>query len=139
MKTGEKIKRLRKEKNLTQEQLGDLIGVKKAAINKYETGIVVNLKNKTIKKLAEALDVNPVWLMDDNSDFPAKHSLVRVIDGSGERIIDIVNDDKPRTPEARAVSFGMDSLPKEQRELILNMVKAMFPDKFMKGTTDDET
>ncbi len=34
--TGERIKKLRKEKGLTQEQLGKLLGVKKSAIAKYE-------------------------------------------------------------------------------------------------------
>ena len=41
--------------------------------------------------------------------------------------------EQPSTYEARAVSFGMDKLPKEQREMILNMVCAMFPNTFEKG------
>lgn len=63
MTTGDRIKTLRMSKGLTQEELGDMIGVKKAAINKYETGLVVNLKRTTIMKLAEALGVSPVYLM----------------------------------------------------------------------------
>jgi len=35
---GEKLKQVRKEKNLTQEQLGLLIGVQKAQISKLEKG-----------------------------------------------------------------------------------------------------
>jgi len=35
---GEKLKQVRKEKNLTQEQLGILIGVQKAQISKLEKG-----------------------------------------------------------------------------------------------------
>jgi len=35
---GEKLKQLRKEKMLTQEQLGKLIGVQKAQISKLENG-----------------------------------------------------------------------------------------------------
>ena len=42
--TGERIKKLRKEKGLTQEQLGKLLGVKKSAIAKYENNRVENLK-----------------------------------------------------------------------------------------------
>ena len=42
--TGERIKKLRKEKGLTQEQLGNLLGVKKSAIAKYENNRVENLK-----------------------------------------------------------------------------------------------
>lgn len=40
---GEKIKQLRKEKNLTQEQLGKLVGVQKSQISKLENG-----ENKSI-------------------------------------------------------------------------------------------
>lgn len=70
MTTGEKIRHLRKQLGLTQEELGDLIGVQKAAINKYETGIVVNLKQKTISALADALHVSPVELLspEDSPD-----------------------------------------------------------------------
>jgi HTH-type transcriptional regulator / antitoxin HipB len=35
---GEKLKQIRKEKNLTQEQLGKMIGVQKAQISKLENG-----------------------------------------------------------------------------------------------------
>lgn len=70
MTIGEKIKRLRQEKGMTQEELGKAIGVQKAAINKYELGIVVNLKKEKISQLAKALDVNPVWLMDDDETWP---------------------------------------------------------------------
>lgn len=70
MTIGEKIKRLRQEKGMTQEELGKAIGVQKAAINKYELGIVVNLKKEKISQLAKALDVNPVWLMDDDEAWP---------------------------------------------------------------------
>ena len=65
MTTGEKIKMLRKAKGWTQEDLAKLVGVQKAAINKYETGIVINLKRDTIQNLAHALGCSPVFLLDD--------------------------------------------------------------------------
>ena len=61
--TGEIIKSLRKEKGLTQEQLGKLIGVQKSAIAKYERGEIVNLKRETIEKLANIFDVRPSFIM----------------------------------------------------------------------------
>ena len=39
---GEAIKRTRESKNLTQEQLGQLMGVKRAQISKIESGKSVN-------------------------------------------------------------------------------------------------
>lgn len=67
MNVGEKIRFFRKQKGLTQEQLGNLIGVKKSAIAKYENNRVENLKRATISKLAKALDVSPAEFVMDTS------------------------------------------------------------------------
>lgn len=61
--TGDRIKELRLKNNLTQEELGNKLGVKKAAINKYELGVVENIKRKTLLDLAEALNTSPNYLM----------------------------------------------------------------------------
>lgn len=68
METGEIIKKLRIEKNLTQEQLGNILGVQKSAIAKYEKGRVENLKRSTIQKMAEYFKVSPLLFLglDDN-------------------------------------------------------------------------
>lgn len=71
MTTGQRIKQLRLAKGLSQEQLGSMVGVKKAAINKYESGLVVNIKRSTIEKLAEALDTDPVYLLGLTEQAPA--------------------------------------------------------------------
>lgn len=71
MTTGDRIKQLRIEKHMSQEELGEKVGVQKAAINKYETGLVVNLKRSTIAKLAAALDVTPAYLMGWEDTEPA--------------------------------------------------------------------
>ncbi len=71
MNTGEIIKMLRKERGLTQEQLGALIGVQKSAIAKYESGRVENLKRASIEKLANYFGVSPSFLLgisDDTAD-----------------------------------------------------------------------
>lgn len=48
--------------------MGNLLGVKRAAINKWESGIVQNLKRTTIKKLAEIFEVCPAFFIDDYPD-----------------------------------------------------------------------
>lgn len=60
---GDRIRARRKRLDLTQEELGKRVGVTKATINKYETGIVVNLRRPMIEKLAAALDTSPAYLM----------------------------------------------------------------------------
>ena len=57
MTVGEYIKILRTNKNITQEELGKMIGVQRAAVQKWESGITQNLKRTTIKKLATFFDV----------------------------------------------------------------------------------
>lgn len=44
MEMGERIKRLRLKRGMTQEELGKAVGLQRAAINKYEKGIVENIK-----------------------------------------------------------------------------------------------
>ncbi|SFU09176.1 Helix-turn-helix [Algoriphagus locisalis] len=51
---GQAIKQARQERNLTQQQLGDLVGVQKAQISKIENS-VKNARFETILKVFDAL------------------------------------------------------------------------------------
>ncbi len=55
MTVGQNIKRLRKEKGLTQKQLGDKCGLADSAIRKYELG-GANPKIETLDKIASVLE-----------------------------------------------------------------------------------
>lgn len=88
-------------------------------------------KEPTVIAIANHFHVSVEWLLGFNVP---KYKMDMKLDLFGN-----APDESPKTPEAKAVSFGMDSLPEEQRKLILKMVKAMFPDTFTKGTDDDET
>ena len=52
---GDAIKKARKAKNLTQEQLGELVGVQKAQISKVENS-ATDARFATILKVFDALD-----------------------------------------------------------------------------------
>lgn len=52
---GEVIKQARKEKNMTQEELGELMGVKKAQISRIENGHIFNLS--TVARAFKALNL----------------------------------------------------------------------------------
>ncbi len=54
MTVGENIRRIRKEKGLTQKQLGELCGMNEANVRKYELG-KANPKIETVNKIASAL------------------------------------------------------------------------------------
>ncbi len=67
---GDIIKRTRLEKNLTQEQLGDLIGVQKAQISKIENN-TKDVRFSTILRVFEALKatVNLSIVFDNHRKF----------------------------------------------------------------------
>ena len=58
-----RIRELRIQKGLTQEELAIKLGLQKSAIAKYENGRVENIKRSTIEKMAEILGVSPSYLM----------------------------------------------------------------------------
>ena len=134
MTIGEKIKRLRLERGMTQEELGKAVGVQKAAINKYETGIVVNLKREIIQKLARTLDVNPVWLMDEEDGWPPTPSTSALIQQAIEK-----DKNLPKNDDIRLLIRGLNKLTPAQIEQATNVFRAMFektnPDLF-KGDDD---
>lgn len=77
MTTGEKIKRARKAAGLTQQELGELLGVSGSMIGQYE-GNLRNPKHETLLKIARALKVMPYELYSEirwiyhNADFAEK-------------------------------------------------------------------
>lgn len=78
---GERIKRLRIEKNLTQEELGKLVGLQRAAINKYEKGEVENMKRSIVSKMSNIFNVAPSYLMaldNDNIGMISVNKLVKI-------------------------------------------------------------
>ncbi|MBL4932292.1 helix-turn-helix domain-containing protein [Clostridium paridis] len=103
-----RLKELRLRNNLTQEELGKLLNVQKAAISKYENG-VVDLTEETIKKLTEIFNVT--------SDY----------------IIGISNDEeKPRKYnneiDTLAAHFEGKNLTPKKRKLIEKYIDALFED-----------
>lgn len=63
MTVGDKIKLLRKERNLTQEKFGELCGVSDVTIRHYELGLR-NPKVKTLQKFANIFGVPVDYFMD---------------------------------------------------------------------------
>lgn len=63
MDIGKRIKELRIKSNLTQDELAAKLGLKKAAIHKYESGLVENIKRSTIQEMASIFDVSPCYIL----------------------------------------------------------------------------
>ena len=63
MEMGEKIRMLRLQKGLTLEELGNLVGVGKSTVRKWENGMIANMRRDKIVAVAKALEVTPGYLM----------------------------------------------------------------------------
>ena len=68
MTMGERIRRLREKENMSQEALGQCLGVGKTAIFKYEQGEVVNIPRHKIEKMARLFNVTPDYILAYSDD-----------------------------------------------------------------------
>lgn len=78
MSVGKRIKRLREDLRLTQEDVANRVGVAIQTIYKYENEIVTNIPLDKLEKIALVLNTSPSYLMGwdtkrtlDSSKFPA--------------------------------------------------------------------
>lgn len=79
MQIGEKIKLLRIANEMTQQDLGEILGVNKATIQKYECGNIQNLKTSHIKKLCDVFNKQPNFFFFEYDDLPVNHDLDKLI------------------------------------------------------------
>ena len=118
--TGERIREVRKARGLNQDQLAELASLNRVTVAKYESGRI-EPGAQALARIADALDVSVDALLGRTEEIP---------------IIE-----RPKTVEARIVSGGMDKLPKEQREQLLRLIRAMYenhPELFEKKENEDD-
>lgn len=63
MTKGERIRKLRIEKGITQESMAKLLNTTKQTISKYEKGIVTNIPSDRIEDMAKLLDTTPGYIL----------------------------------------------------------------------------
>lgn len=60
---GQVIRRERLNRDWTQTELGEKLGVGAAAVNKWELGTVTNIKREMLRKISVTLDIPPAILI----------------------------------------------------------------------------
>ena len=60
LQIGDIIKKLRIEKEYTQNELAIMLGLQLSTLQKYESGTIVNIKLETLRELCSIFDVPPV-------------------------------------------------------------------------------
>jgi transcriptional regulator with XRE-family HTH domain len=121
----ETIRMLRMQRGITQEELGNILGVQKSAIRKYESGMVENIPRSSIKKMADFFNVSPSYLMGWDEETPAPEL------SEGERAwIELY---RKLSPDVRELFFPIlkkfDELPEGERQMLIAMIRAAIKNK----------
>jgi transcriptional regulator with XRE-family HTH domain len=116
-----KIHILRKQKNMTLEQVADIVGVGKSTVRKWETGMIANMKRDKIALLAKALGTTPAYLMGwKENPTPTEGEL-----NEGEKIwLDLYHriSEDSRDMLVKLVD-AFDNLPAEERKFLLSVIE----------------
>ena len=98
MTIAQKIKALRKQAKLTQTELGEMLGVQKNAVSKWECGRVTDIPAGKIKAMARIFDVQPSYLIDDEAESAAAPAAAAQAAPQGEA---------PGAPSEEEIKFAL--------------------------------
>ena len=113
------IRAIRRKNFLNQTAFANKIGVTQGTVSQWENGLT-RPNSEQLRAISEAFNVS----VDD---------LLR-----GEDVSEPAAG-APRTPEARSLAKGIDSMPETQRKAILDMMAGLYPGVFKKGQEEDDT
>jgi len=98
------IKRKRLEKNMTLEEVGNLVGVGKSTVRKWENGMIENMGRDKIVRLSKALNISPLEILGmDESELPPS---------SIETIYNQLNESR----QTKVYSFAKQQLKEQEQE-----------------------
>ena len=100
-----KIKTLRLERGMTLEQVGNIVGVGKSTVRKWETGMIANMKRDKIGLLAKALGVTPAYLMGWQEQKKLPQDKSDLFEGE-KTLLDLFN-----------------RVPEEKQKLVIEMIR----------------
>lgn len=115
----ETIREIRRRNFLNQSQFAQKIGVTQGTISQWENGLT-RPNAEQLRSISQAFNIS----VDD---------LLR-----GENITE-PSPGVPKTPEARSLAKGVDTMPPLQRKALMEMMAGLYPGIFMKGIEDDDT
>ncbi len=106
MTIGEKIKRIRQHRKMTQKELGDAVGLTANRIAQYEMGYRVP-KDTLVEKFVEALKVSRESLLENNGMAVTVLEQLFWLDEEAPGIIQLVETDRSQTPYNAKLGFSL--------------------------------
>tara|TARA_Y100000114_G_C11694682_1_gene295384 strand:- start:46 stop:393 length:348 start_codon:yes stop_codon:yes gene_type:complete len=101
MEIGSRIKKLRLELNLTQEELAERVGIDKRNISRYEGGHV-DPRKSTLRKMAEVFGITYEEMTGP---------------------VEIVSHEIPEDPELLKLFTGVANLPKDKKDALMRVME----------------
>lgn len=116
MTAGERVKRIRKEKDLTLEKFGEKVGVTKQTISRIENGIN-SLTDQMVLSICREFNVNEVWLRNGTGEV---FSEVPLHEQAYNRFGYIMENSSPSKKAALSVLLELlYNVPDEQWDMIM--------------------
>jgi len=81
---GSRIRDLRLGRKLTQEEMGQIVGISGAAISQWESDTTKGIKPENFLRFCAYFSVDPYWLAFGTEDAP-KHPPKRRVESDNER------------------------------------------------------
>ena len=112
----ESIKNRRIELGLTLEEVAAKVGVTKATVQRWESGLIANLRRDKISTLAKALETSPAFILGfDCANFGTNNGII----GDNNHNNHITNA-KALTPIQNAIIAVCSTLTEEQQSDVLS-------------------
>lgn len=127
MDISRKIKELRMRKDLTLEQIGDYVGVSKATVLKWESGMIKNMRRDKIVKLAEILGTTPGDLLGWTDKEPSTFTDI---------IPDLMPIRRKSFPLLGEVACGEPTYAEEQHETMVESTETIDADFCLRAKGD---
>lgn len=116
------LKEKRLEKKLTLEQVGEIVGVGKSTVRKWENGMIENMGRDKIVSLSKALGISPLDILgigdSENKTDPIKKEL--------NDIFDLLNSERQK----KVLNFASNQLD-EQKNNVLDINKTTEKNKLI--------
>ncbi|WP_019292880.1 XRE family transcriptional regulator [Lactococcus petauri] len=116
------LKEKRLEKKLTLEQVGEIVGVGKSTVRKWENGMIENMGRDKIVSLSKALGISPLDILgigdSENETHPMKKEL--------NDIFDLLNSKR----QVKVLNFASNQLD-EQKNNLLDINKTKEKDRLI--------
>lgn len=131
MTIGQRIKDARTYKGMTMEELGKIIGVRRATISRYESG-EIGVNSPKIEAIAAALDVTPGYLMGW-TDHPGQMDILDMAGASpadrSAAYAQSMGQAARKFEKRQALERLVNSATEEEIELITQLVQAVIKNR----------